>query len=212
MKTQNIRVPLIDIKEACCSNDKTVTDCRMMVISAARLEMVMTSIFNELNCTCKPSWVSRVLASAVTRSQSLSNWSGHTNDVAVEARIADIPEATWSIPAQFALFVSSCASAASTNSSSVKSPEIGVTMRPREDMREPAAAAATPPDVTVSLDNTPTICTKISILDSCQGGNICSTCNKSHSSIKVSIKYVNSDLDDYCHQGSNRIRDTGFCS
>ena len=94
----------------------------MMVISAARLEMVMTSIFNELNCTSKPSWVSRVLASAVTRSQSSSNWSGHTNDVAVEARIADIPEATWSIPAQFALFVSSCASAAAANSSSAKSP------------------------------------------------------------------------------------------
>ena len=156
MKTQNIKVPLIDIKVACCSNDKTVMDCRMMSISAARLEMVMPSIFHELICTSKPSWVSRVLASAVTRSQSSSNWSWHTNEVVVEARIADIPEATWSIPAQFALFVASCASAASTNSSSVKSPEIGVTMRPWEDMREPAAAAATPPDVTVSLDNTPT--------------------------------------------------------
>ena len=143
MKTQNVRVPLIDIKEACCSNDKTVTDCRMMGISAARLGMVMSSIFNELNCTSKPSWVSRVLASAVTRSQSSSNWSWHTNEVVVEARIADIPEATWSIPAQFALFVASCASAASTNSSSVKPPEIGVTMRPLEDMREAKAKVAT---------------------------------------------------------------------
>ena len=162
MKTQDIKVPLIDIKVACCSNDKTAMDCIMMSISAARLEMVMPSIFHELICTSKPSWVSRVLASAVTRSQSSSNWSWHTNEVAVEARIADNPEATWSIPAQFALFVSSCASAASTNSSSVKSPEIGVTMRPWEDMREAAAAAATPPDVTVSLDNTPTEDTRLS--------------------------------------------------
>ena len=73
MKTQNIKVPLIDIKVACCSNDKTVMDCRMMSISAAMLEMVMPSIFHELICTSKPSWVSRVFASAVTRSQSSSN-------------------------------------------------------------------------------------------------------------------------------------------
>ena len=72
MKTQNIKVPLIDIKVACRSNDKTAMDCRLMSISAARLEMVMPSIFHELICTSKPSWASRALASAVTRSQSPS--------------------------------------------------------------------------------------------------------------------------------------------
>ena len=49
MKTQNIKVPLIDIKEACCSNDKTAMDCIMMSISAARLEDMISVLVYELH-------------------------------------------------------------------------------------------------------------------------------------------------------------------